>query len=532
MRRAAGLLARDVAGTPPRLLGQLCWTSNAVKSTGRHRLAFVPTDHHDAVERLRAAADGDETHAGRARSTLSLGWLVTGQGAQHPGMTGALYAACGAYRRALHEADEVLAPLLGASVLDTVRDRTATTVPAEVAQPALFAVGYALGRVLDDLGARPDWLLGHSLGEFAVAVHAGALTLADAAHLVALRSRLMARLPAGGGMLAARCPVETVAPLLADEPLVDLAAVNGPRDVVCAGDEAGLDRIAEALRAQRVALRRLDVPYAFHSPLMDPVLAEFARGAAPVEARPARRPVYSGLRGRLLGPDELMDADYWTAHLREPVRFADAAAAALAAGPSHLVEVGPRRVLSPLLRSMPAGRTVPTLTACPGPDATGAELWELTARLHRDGLDPDWTALYEPEQRVLRRLSPYPFSTAARFWLGAPAATPAHPVPEPAHLRPLPASRPAPPPGDHLDDEVLDLVAEVCGYPRHQVARDASLHEQLGYDSIMVVQLKERIEARWGIRIDVRELLSEVGTPGQLVEHLRTRVTVGKGHHD
>ena len=147
---------------------------------------------------------------------------------------------------------------------------------------------------------------------------------------------------------------------------------------------------------------------------MEPVLDDFRAVAADVAPPCARRSRSTRrVRGRLLDVDEPMDADYWAEQIVATVRFADAVAAALESEPTHLIEVGPRRILAPLVRRIGAEQTPPVLVPCPGPDATGLELDEVVAALYRDGLDPEWDVLYEPAQRVRRRLGGYEFSTAA-----------------------------------------------------------------------------------------------------------------------
>ncbi len=315
---------------------------------------------------------------------------------------------------------------LGRSVRALLLDDTANVDRTELAQPAVFAMEYALAQALADAGVRPAWVLGHSIGEFTAAVVAGVLDLADACRLVVARGRAMQRLPEGGGMLAVRAPRDRVTDLLAAEPEIAVAAENGPRDLVLAGASSALGRIRTALGERAVTTKPLTVSHAFHSPLMAPMLAEFAAVAAECDYRAPALPVYSTVRGRLLAAEETMDAAYWVEHVGATVLFGAALAAAAATEPTHLVEIGPRRMLTPLV-----GRDLlpRCLAPSPGPTATGRELAETVAALYRDGLDPDWDHLYEPAQRVRRRLPGYDFSTEHRFWIEpttlTPPATPA-----------------------------------------------------------------------------------------------------------
>ncbi|WP_280345068.1 type I polyketide synthase [Nocardia neocaledoniensis] len=420
LERNAVRFAAALRSLPADRFAQVCWTSNRVKSTGRHRLAIVAADRDAALAALRAGAETGV--AGQVR----VGWMFTGQGSQFAGMARRLDAESGAFRRALRTVDAAMAAPLGRSVRTLLLDDTADLDRTELAQPAIFAMEFALAQALADAGVRPAWVLGHSIGEFTAAVVAGVLDLADACRLVVARGRAMQRLPDGGAMLAVRAAHDCVADLLAAEPEVAVAAVNGPADLVLSGATSAIGRIRTQLGERAVITKPLTVSHAFHSPLMAPMLAEFAAVAAECSYRAPDLPVYSTVRGRLLAADEPMDADYWVEHVGATVLFGDALAAAVATEPTHLVEIGPRRMLTPLVGPDLRPRC---LAPSGGPGATGRELAETVAALYRDGLDPEWDHLYEPAQRVRRRLPGYDFSTEHRFWIEpttlTPPATPA-----------------------------------------------------------------------------------------------------------
>ncbi|TLG13570.1 aminotransferase class I/II-fold pyridoxal phosphate-dependent enzyme [Nocardia cyriacigeorgica] len=410
LRRNALRMAQALEALPGGRFAQLCWTSNQVKASGRQRLAVVASDRDEAVKQLRS---GPET---AVTQPVSVGWMFSGQGSQFAGMARALEAASPGFRQALGLVDGAMSVHLGQSVRELLLDDTADVDSTELTQPAIFAMEYAIASALAETGLRPSWVLGHSIGEYAAGVVAGVLDLEQACRLVVLRGALMRRLPGGGVMLAVRADEAAVADLLAEEPEVAVAAVNGPADLVLSGDAAAIARIEKILAERAVITKALTVSHAFHSPRMDPILAEFEAAARACTYRPANLPIYSTVRGRLLEPGETMDAAYWTEHIRTTVRFGEAADAALATEPTHLIEVGPRRVLTPLIgriRPEYAGRC---LVPSPGPGATGSEFAETIAALYRDGFDPDWDRLYEPEQRVRRRLPVYEFSTEHRFW--------------------------------------------------------------------------------------------------------------------
>ncbi|QOV35706.1 acyltransferase domain-containing protein [Streptomyces ferrugineus] len=323
--------------------------------------------HETVRDFARYMASRDARRGGhRVRSVF----VFTGQGCQHPGMTAGLYLNSASYRRHLDAAAAALLPHTGLSVVDLILDKDPRLHLASCAQPALFAVEYALARTLQDAGVTPAAVLGHGIGEFAAAAVAGAVGLADAAQLVALRGAFTQRLPPGGGMTAACITAREAAELVADEPRVGIGAVNAAKSTVLSGQIAALERVEARLASRGVRCRRLAVAHAFHSPLMKPMAAEFTAAARRLSGGIARLPFYSTVYGRLeTGP---LYAPYWAEQLTSPVRFADAARGMLAQqAPTHIVEIGPRAVLIPYLRRMGGPVCIPV---CQGPDSDAVDL--------------------------------------------------------------------------------------------------------------------------------------------------------------
>ncbi|MDP1848690.1 MAG: aminotransferase class I/II-fold pyridoxal phosphate-dependent enzyme [Solirubrobacteraceae bacterium] len=570
LRRAAAGLADDLGASPAGRFGQLAWSSNRVKASGRHRLAICAHDRDQAADALREAA-ADEARlsavSGVARP-ISAGWLFTGQGSQYPGMSRALHDTCALYRDALAAVDDAMAPHLGRSIRELLFEADGDTIDrTEFAQPAIFALEYAVAAALATVGVLPAWMLGHSVGEFAAAVIAGVFDLADASALVVARGRLMQELPAGGGMLAVGTGEAEVADLIAGEPALGLAAVNGPREVVISGDASALERVRGELSERGVAHKRLAVSHAFHSPSMAPAAAAFGEVASRLAYGAPEIPIYSTVRGRLLAFDEPMDGAYWVEQITSPVRFADAAGEALQADPTHLLEIGPRQILAPIVARIAPGSDIPALLPCPGPAATGDELDEVVAALYRDGLDPAWDALSEPGQRVPRRLSGYAFSTDRRFWMqqtppgqgGAAPAAPAasspvttsredptmdglialfreqnavlaalanngaRPATSAAAGRPDRPAAPGAAGATQIAATVRAQAALVSGFPQDTLRDTHSLTGDLGFDSIMVTDLAGRItQALPGVTFDPGAFTWEA-TIGDLIAHLTGR---------
>lgn len=313
--------------------------------------------------------------AGRPRtsSPVRTVFVFTGQGSQHLGMTAGLYRNSTSFRRHLTQAAAAVLPHFGVSVTEMVLSKDPRIHETAVTQPALLAVEYALAMTLLEEDVRPQAVLGHGIGEFAAATIAGALTLADAAELVSHRGAIMQELPTGGSMMATCADPFEAAEATAGEPCVSIAALNAARATVLSGDLAGLGRAQERLDASGISSTFLEVTHAFHSPLMEPSAPAFQTVARRLSGGKPQVPFYSTVYGRRY--DGPLDAAYWTRQITSPVRFADATRRLLAEhAPTHVVEIGPKAVLSPFLRRIGGDNGPKVLPVCRGPQSNAVHL--------------------------------------------------------------------------------------------------------------------------------------------------------------
>ncbi|MFF4322629.1 type I polyketide synthase [Streptomyces sp. NPDC001568] len=368
-----------------------------------HRAVVLAQDRDELLGTLTAMADGAPAPA-VLRGVADEGRIAVlfpGQGSQSIGMGRALYGRYPTFAACLDEVCAAFAPELERPLLDVLHAEPGTTEAdlldrTRYTQPALFAVEVALYRLLEGWGLRPDYLLGHSIGELVAAHVAGVLTMPEAARLVAARGRLMEALPDGGAMIAVAVAPEDLAPLLDGyQHRIDVAAVNGPASTVLSGDEDAVRAIARLCGEQGIKQRRLNVSHAFHSGHMDGMLTAFGDLVNELDLAPARIPIVSNVTGVALTADEATTPDYWVRHVRETVRFHDGIRWLHSRGVTVFVELGPDGALS----AMGAGclpdavddvTFVPTLRrSWPEPRAVTAALGEL----HTRGIPLDWPAI-------------------------------------------------------------------------------------------------------------------------------------------
>jgi amino acid adenylation domain-containing protein len=444
--QAAARLAAHLRAHPQQPLDDVAFTLAVGRKAFAHRRTIVVRRGEDAAALLEARAPG-RTAEDRARDgRRSVAFLLPGLGDQYVGMGRGLYETEPVFRAEIDRCAELLLPRLGMDLREVLYPADADApsggggggidlrrmlgrAPAdpaaerlnrtEVAQPAVFAVGWALARLWESWGIVPEAVIGHSLGEYTAACVAGVLPLEDALELVAQRARLLQALP-GGAMLAVPLSADGVRPFLASGAVV--AAVNAPELCTVAGPDEAVAATERAVLAAGHAARRLPTTHAFHSPMMHPAAAELSRIAARMRLSPPRIPLLSNVTGTWMTEAEATDPGYWARHLCQPVRF-DAGIAELLADPDRvLLEVGPGQTLGGFARQRPPaeGRPAPlavgSLRHAWEETADGAYLLGALGRLWTAGAAPDWRGVFAGERRRRVPLPTYPFERSS-YWI-------------------------------------------------------------------------------------------------------------------
>ncbi|MFF6999938.1 SDR family NAD(P)-dependent oxidoreductase [Streptomyces sp. NPDC008313] len=414
-------LAAWVAERPGLSVTDVGFSCATTRSALEHRAVVVGQDRDELLAGLEAIAQG---HGGSAAATADrarpgglTAVLFTGQGSQRLGMGRELYAAFPTFAAAFDAVCGELDPLLGRSLREVVWGEDAGLLNRTVfAQAALFAVETALFRLVESWGVRPDFVAGHSIGELVAAHVAGVWSLKDAAVLVAARGRLMQALPEGGAMLAVQATEEDITPLLNAE--VGLAAVNGFSSVVVSGTTGAVGVVEEHFAGLGRKATRLRVSHAFHSPLMEPMLAEFRAVADSLTYADPSIPVVSNLTGAVASAEDLRDPGYWVRHVREAVRFADGVRELRAQGVTRFVECGPDAVLTALAQQTAEGDglSFSSVLRKDRPEDTTAVT--ALAQVFASGGEVDWAAFYAGRGAQRVDLPTYAFQRR-RYWVDA-----------------------------------------------------------------------------------------------------------------
>src|ERR1700742_2539176 len=392
--------------------------SLARRSVFEHRAVAVGADRQQLVAGLTGIARGEAATGvvmGRASSVGKTVMVFPGQGSQAIGMGRELYDQLPLFAHAFDAVAEELDRHLRLPLRQVVwGDDQDLLDSTEFAQPALFAVEAALFTLLRSWGLSPDFVMGHSGGELSRAYLAGALKLTDAAMLVAARGRLMQGLPAGGAMVSVGASEREVAPSLREGGAI--AAINGPESVVISGAQPAVSAIAQRFAEQGRRIRPLAVSHAFHSPLMEPMLEEFARIAARVEGRKPQIGVVSNVTAELArSGSDFGSAQYWVNHIRRPVRFADSARHLQTRGATRFIEVGPGSGLTAAIEQSLSPTEIEVVSVLGKGRPEVASLVTAASQLFATGMPVDWPAVFAGSGGRRVELPTYAFQ-GRRYW--------------------------------------------------------------------------------------------------------------------
>jgi amino acid adenylation domain-containing protein len=571
-------LIADLRSHPDRPIADVAFTLQTGRRAFDVRRAITATTTAAAIAALESSLGRAAIARKRNAPEPQVCFMFPGQGAQQVNMGRELYDSEPVFREAVDRCAAVLRRHHNLDLLSVLYPTVAPApdAPAELtqtylAQPAILTVEYALAQLWLSLGISPAMMIGHSIGEFAAATIAGVFSLEDALGLVALRGRLMQSLPAGT-MLSVRATQEQLAPLIDpnEDRELSIAAHNAPSLMVLSGTTRAIAALEEKLTAQGIVHRRLVTSHAFHSPMMDPIMTEFRTEAAKIKMSAPTIPIVSCVTGGWLTPEEATSANYWTRHLRQPVRFALAIERLLAREDTVLLEVGPGRVLVTLARQNLARNARKTVLSSLFDTSVGAvtstadteAMLEALGGLWMEGASPDWRQLQATSKRQRVSLPPYPFERK-RFWFGDAVANTSSsartgeidppidemptqgslpsnlagsiPAPAPREIvlmnesvaaaRPRPDTRP-----DARKETIRTLLVgifeELSGLDIAGEDPGASFLE-IGFDSLFLTQVTQSLQSKFGLKITFRQLMDDLSTLDHLSAYVDNHIAPG-----
>ncbi|MHC0067445.1 type I polyketide synthase [Nostoc sp. UIC 10890] len=405
-------------------LRDICFTANSSRLAHKHRLAVVASNRKELQQKLGNFGTDSERMdlvTGQVSSSqlTKVAMLFTGQGSQYVGMGRQLYQTQPTFKQFVDQCAQILEnyldkPLL--EILDVAQVQENVLAQTAYTQVALFAIEYALYKLWESWGIKPDVVMGHSVGEYVAATVAGIFSLEDGLKLIAHRGRLMQQLPSGGEMLSVMASIEKVNQLIAPySQKVAIASINGPQSIVISGEAEAIGAVQNSLEAEDIKTKRLQVSHAFHSHLMEPMLADFEAVASEITYNQPNIPLVSNVTGAR-AENSIATASYWVNHVRQPVKFAQSMETLQQEGYSIFLEIGPKPTLLGMGRQcLPedVGVWLPSLR--PGQEDWQQMLQSL-AELYVHGVKVDWLGFDKDYSRSKVVLPTYPFQRQ-RYWI-------------------------------------------------------------------------------------------------------------------
>lgn len=408
-------------------LADICFSANTSRAAFEHRLVAIAADAAEMCFKLESLANSSQPQVAIGSNTIQgepvpVAWLFTGQGAQYPGMGADLYQTQPVFRQAVDDCAKYLDDALGVSLLDLLFNADSEILHDTVfTQPALFALEYAAAQMWLSWGVKPDAVIGHSVGEYVAACIASVFTLEDGLKMIVARARMMQALPRNGGMAAVFADSGRVEQLIASldsQYRVEIAAINSSNETVISGERQALQVFLTHLADQGIRYHELKVSHAFHSILMEPMLAEYEQIVRSVAFSQPRIRLVSNLTGNFVST-ETSNPGYWCQHIRMPVLFSRGIATLRQYGIRAFIEMGPHPVLSSMVRQ--DAEAVNTELYLPSM-RKDQNSWEIIARslsdLYLNGIHMDWIGFDKPYYRRRVSLPTYPFQRK-RHWFKA-----------------------------------------------------------------------------------------------------------------
>ncbi len=556
LEEATQNLAQHFAENPSTCLGDAAYTLHIGRNPLDFRRVAVCRDVADAAKKLVSPDEKGVFTGRRAGAAPSVVFMFPGQGAQYAGMGAELYRTEPFFRAEVDRCTKVLQPILKSDLRALLfpapgleEDAGQRLLQTRLTQPALFVIEYALAKLWMSWGIQPTAMIGHSVGEYVAACLAEVFTLEDALSLVAERASLVQAQPSGA-MLSVRLPEKDVLPLLDSQ--LAIAAINSPNLCVVSGPYQAIDRLEKQLESRGVMARRLHTSHAFHSPMMEPVLAPFTERLRCMKFGEPCIPYVSNVTGTWITVKQATSPEYWAGHVRQTVRFAEGVAALCADASRLFLEVGPGQTLGQMVRQHPGKQadTVVLASLSASRDASGdmQAILEALGKAWVFGVAVDWRAFYLNEERCRVPLPTYPFEKR-KFWLEPPRVAPAMVAsaetpktvdgsikgamekattgrPDASRHEDRESEPALPLRVERIAQKLQGILQELSGVRPSDVDESATFLE-MGFDSLFLAQFSRRLETEFGVSVDFSQLADQLATLSALSRHLDLKLPAG-----
>lgn len=509
-------LKKLVQENPDINLADVASTLQQTKTDFNHRAFAVA----GTVEELQTALDKPLTPANTFELKKLPGetvFLFPGQGAQYLQMGAALYQHEPVFNAAVDTCAAILSQYLDKDIRTVIYPSQADEIAVadikntKYTQPALFVIEYALAQLWISWGISPTVLCGHSIGEYVAAHLAGVFSLEDGLKLIATRGKLVSDLP-GGSMLSIRSNVEQIRPILPSA--LSIAAVNSAKLCVVAGTDEAVNSFQQILDEQQILHKKLLTSHAFHSHMMDPVLAPFAEVVNQIQLSRPQLPIVSTVTGTFLKDSEAMDPGYWTAHLRQTVQFSAALESIFEFDNPVLIECGPGNVCTTLVWQQSKKAALTAVASLDKQEVSGAydAILNAAGKIWQAGLTPDWALFYKNQQRRKIILPTYAYHRK-RCWV-TPKTVNTISTAQPTYIHTVTAMR-----KDTLIEKLKDILENASGIEMEHVTPDLSFVE-IGFDSLLLTQVAIILKKEFALPITFRQLNEEYATIDALAQYL------------
>ncbi|MCF4968127.1 beta-ketoacyl synthase N-terminal-like domain-containing protein [Nostoc sp. CMAA1605] len=537
-------LATHLQQHPELNLADVAYTLSVGRRAFDYRRMVVCRDIEDAIKVL-TNLDSERVYSYYQKpSKRPVIFMFSGQGTQYVNMARELYEVEPIFQEQVDICADILKQHLGLDIRQIIypseqqiQTASAQLQQTSLAQPALFTIEYALAKLWMSWGVLPTSMIGHSIGEYVAATLAGVFSLEDALTLVAVRGKMMQQQPPGS-MLAVSLPEADVKQFLGEE--LSLAAINSPSACVVSGKTEVVETLQNYLASKNINSRLLHTSHAFHSQMMEPMLAAFTEQVKKANPKPPKIPFISNLTGTWIQANEATNPHYWSQHLRSCVRFSQGISELLKQSEGIFIEVGAGRTLSTLTKqhlTPNAKQLVVTSLRHPQeqqPDI--AFILNTLGQLWLAGIDINWSEFYSHAQPYRIPLPTYPFERQ-RYWIEA--KIPSFESPEENQVFSNSAnftetklqeanisySRPHIgntyiAPTNELESQIAKVWQEVLGI--QQIGIYDNFFE-LGGDSLIATQLASRLQANFPVELPLRELLLQaltIAKQAEIIEEL------------